>query len=157
MLKSKEEVYNIALDMANTLYLNCKKYEMGIKNTNITLIDYDINGDIDFQLIGGKIDTDETLRSGLYEILEDINSLEFQMYSLEDISISMGMYDCVLHILFSRLREDGYSIYIKTEDSDYDLSYYIGEVLIDGVYDLKDDILSAFIIALPYDIVVIKK
>ena len=160
MNKTKEEVSKMALDFANEVYSRCMDFVIEVENTGISLVDYDINGAIDYRLINSSIDDDETLRDGMYEILEDINSLEFEMYEKEDIDIYMGMYDCILDILVKKFRRDGFSVYIKMKDYACDFEYYVGEVLVDGVTDLKDDVdgvLSAFIIALPYDLVVLKK
>ena len=158
MNKTKEEVSKIALDFANEVYSRCMDFVIGVENTGISLVDYDINGAIDSRLINSSIDGDETLRDGMYEILEDINSLEFEMYEKEDIDIYTGMYDCIVDIMVKKFRNDGYSVYVKMPDYDCDLEYSIGEVLPDGVYNVADDsgVLSAFIVTLPYDLVVVK-
>lgn len=158
MNKTKEEVSKIALDFANEVYSRCMDFVIGVENTGISLVDYDINGAIDSILLNSNIDNDETLRDGLYEILEDINSLEFEMYEKEDIDMCIGMYDCIVYIIVKKLREDGYRVYTKIEDLTYELNYYIGEVLPGSVIDIKDEkgILSAFIVTLPYDLVVLK-
>lgn len=156
-LKTVAYVYCVIEDIANTVYDWSVNYVVDIDGA-CTLVDCDIRSAIESEIYIRRIRDNESIRGPLYELMVKVNSMESELYAIENISLEWGMYDCVVSTLSEKYKAIGYTVLLKLED---DNDYCILECLENDEWcvhkfeSVEEQPLRGFIVSLPYDLIYI--